>query len=152
MASSTPYWISGLSTSGSISFGCAFVAGRKRVPSPAAGKTALRTFGIIKTIVSGELKPAEEIEGGKFERITGERERGHVLQTDFGVGGKAPGGRIDHPDVGHSPGKIFFKLPHQVGVAVIRRKYFDRDQRRLIGHALFRLRPGDHADVGNPKH
>ena len=33
----------GLSTSGSISFGWAFVAGRNRVPSPAAGKTALRT-------------------------------------------------------------------------------------------------------------
>src|SRR5580693_8764078 len=34
----------GLSTSGSISFGWALVAGRKRVPRPAAGKTALRTF------------------------------------------------------------------------------------------------------------
>src|SRR6476620_839637 len=34
----------GLSTSGSISFGCAFVAGRNRVPKPAAGKTALRTI------------------------------------------------------------------------------------------------------------
>jgi seryl-tRNA synthetase len=33
----------GLSTSGSISFGCAFVAGRNRVPSPAAGNTAFRT-------------------------------------------------------------------------------------------------------------
>src|SRR4029453_8735863 len=43
-ASSTTYWIIGLSTSGSISLGCAFVAGRKRVPRPAAGKTALRTF------------------------------------------------------------------------------------------------------------
>src|SRR6478609_7219604 len=42
-ASSTAYWITGLSTRGSISFGCAFVAGRKRVPQPAAGKTALRT-------------------------------------------------------------------------------------------------------------
>src|SRR5690606_22513137 len=41
-ASSTPYWMIGLSTSGSISFGCALVAGRKRVPRPAAGKTALR--------------------------------------------------------------------------------------------------------------
>jgi hypothetical protein len=29
-----------LSTSGSISFGCALVAGRKRVPTPAAGNTA----------------------------------------------------------------------------------------------------------------
>src|SRR5213082_2949042 len=43
-ASSTPYWMIGLSTMGSISLGCALVAGRKRVPSPAAGKTALRTF------------------------------------------------------------------------------------------------------------
>src|SRR3989475_4949307 len=38
-ASSTTYWIIGLSTSGSISFGWAFVAGRNRVPSPAAGNT-----------------------------------------------------------------------------------------------------------------
>src|SRR5215472_10654910 len=42
-ASSTPYWMTGLSTTGIISFGITFVAGRKRVPSPAAGKTALRT-------------------------------------------------------------------------------------------------------------
>src|ERR1700734_755273 len=44
MASSTPYWMMGLSTSGSISLGWALVAGRKRVPRPAAGNTALRTF------------------------------------------------------------------------------------------------------------
>src|SRR5437660_12603578 len=43
-ASSMTYWMIGLSTSGSISFGCALVAGRKRVPSPAAGRTALRTL------------------------------------------------------------------------------------------------------------
>src|SRR5215208_8249619 len=34
----------GLSTMGSISLGCALVAGKKRVPSPAAGKTAFRTL------------------------------------------------------------------------------------------------------------
>src|SRR5215471_9758959 len=39
-ASSTAYWISGLSTMGSISFGLALVAGRNRVPRPATGKTA----------------------------------------------------------------------------------------------------------------
>src|SRR5215469_7320838 len=44
IASSTPYWMIGLSMSGSISFGCALVAGKKRVPNPATGKTALRTF------------------------------------------------------------------------------------------------------------
>src|SRR5215218_4685813 len=43
-ASSITYWMEGLSTRGSISLGCALVAGRKRVPRPAAGITALRTF------------------------------------------------------------------------------------------------------------
>src|SRR3954467_9510636 len=47
MASSTPYWMIGLSTSGSISLGCALVAGKKRVPRPAAGNTALRTLIVI---------------------------------------------------------------------------------------------------------
>src|SRR6185369_8225918 len=42
IASSITYWMIGLSTSGSISLGWALVAGRKRVPSPAAGNTALR--------------------------------------------------------------------------------------------------------------
>ena len=40
-ASSTTYWIAGLSTTGSISLGVAFVAGRNLVPRPAAGMTAL---------------------------------------------------------------------------------------------------------------
>src|SRR5882724_3620841 len=40
-ASSTAYWISGLSTIGSISFGLALVMGRKRVPRPATGNTAV---------------------------------------------------------------------------------------------------------------
>ena len=41
-ASSTPYWMMGLSTRASISLGCALVAGRNRVPRPAAGNTAFR--------------------------------------------------------------------------------------------------------------
>src|SRR4051812_39082914 len=45
-ASSTTYWIAGRSTTGSISFGVLFVAGRNRVPNPAAGITALVTAGI----------------------------------------------------------------------------------------------------------
>src|SRR5438093_2021928 len=63
-ASSTPYWMIGLSTSGSISLGCAFVAGKNRVPSPAAGKTALRIF--MKTplkIPSGEGQKASAFGG-----------------------------------------------------------------------------------------
>src|SRR5882757_11107417 len=46
MASSTAYWISGLSTTGSISFGLALVAGRNRVPRPATGNTAFVIFRI----------------------------------------------------------------------------------------------------------
>src|SRR5678810_1087132 len=45
-ASSTAYWISGLSTTGSISFGLALVAGRNRVPRPATGKTAVRIIEV----------------------------------------------------------------------------------------------------------
>src|SRR5215510_12659948 len=40
-ASSAAYWMSGLSTIGSISFGLALVAGRNRVPRPATGNTAV---------------------------------------------------------------------------------------------------------------
>ena len=36
-ASSTTYWMTGLSRTGSISFGVTLVPGRKRVPRPAAG-------------------------------------------------------------------------------------------------------------------
>src|ERR1043165_6900593 len=45
--SSTISWMLGVSTSGSISFGTAFVAGRNRVPSPATGSTALRTLFVV---------------------------------------------------------------------------------------------------------
>src|SRR3989337_447525 len=43
IASSAAYWISGLSTIGSISLGLALVTGKKRVPKPATGNTALVT-------------------------------------------------------------------------------------------------------------
>ena len=46
-ASSTMNCMAGVSTMGSISFGCAFVAGKKRVPSPAAGMIALRIFCFV---------------------------------------------------------------------------------------------------------
>src|SRR5207245_9070435 len=41
----------GLSTTVSISLGCAFVAGKKRVPSPAAGRTALRSRRAVALFV-----------------------------------------------------------------------------------------------------
>src|ERR1700730_17526965 len=79
MASSTPYWMVGLSTSGSISFGCALVTGRKRVPRPAAGKIAFRTRGV----------------GGIGDNLIGER------TTPHSTGHRGPPGahcrrRLDH--------------------------------------------------------
>src|ERR1700678_3268369 len=50
MHSSTAYWISGFFTTRNISFGMAFVAGRNRVPKPATGNTALRTFLVFAVI------------------------------------------------------------------------------------------------------
>src|ERR1017187_10195359 len=51
-ASSTTYWIAGLSTTGSSSLGVAFVAGRKRVPRPAAGTTAFVTAPVSGMLVT----------------------------------------------------------------------------------------------------
>jgi hypothetical protein len=47
-ASSTPYCNIGLLIIGSISLGTAFVAGRKRVPNPAAGKRHLLIINFYK--------------------------------------------------------------------------------------------------------
>src|SRR5476651_1095181 len=59
VASSTTYWMAGLSTTGSISFGVALVAGRKRVPRPATGTTAFVTpldiaFSLVVLIDIGD--------------------------------------------------------------------------------------------------
>ena len=45
-ASSTTYWIDGLSTTGSISFGWLLVAGRNRVPEPRGGDHGFADAGI----------------------------------------------------------------------------------------------------------
>src|SRR5512141_2112549 len=77
-ASSTAYWISGLSTTGSISFGLALVAGRKRVPNPATGKTAFviarialsRLIGSLAGLsgpASDEFKEARLVQHGNVE-------------------------------------------------------------------------------------
>src|ERR1700739_4904490 len=57
-ASSTAYWISGLSTTGSISLGLALVAGRKRVPRPATGNTAVRIARLETVIEDLSLRGA----------------------------------------------------------------------------------------------
>ena len=67
-ASSTTYWIDGLSTTGSIAFCCAFVAGRKRVPRPAAGMTAFLT-GMKRPSVVVVLGSGEVMSVGAFLRV-----------------------------------------------------------------------------------
>src|SRR5262249_43373149 len=66
-ASSTTYWIVGLSTSGSISLGWAFVAGRNRVPSPAAGNTAFLTFMVRPSLGRDAQERAD-----RFEQVHGD--------------------------------------------------------------------------------
>src|SRR5206468_11570653 len=58
-ASSITYWIRGLSTSGNISLGWALVAGKKRVPKLAAGKTAfeMRMHLLAPQIIVGPIQP-----------------------------------------------------------------------------------------------
>src|SRR5690606_20027376 len=60
-ASSAAYWMSGLSTIGSISLGLALVAGRKRVPRPATGNTAVliscATIRISSQVMPDDKKP-----------------------------------------------------------------------------------------------
>src|SRR6266496_4648218 len=69
-ACSITYWRAGLSTTGSISLGCDLVAGRNRVPRPAAGMTAFFTFtGQSLLGELGECIPADP-------RLTSDERRG----------------------------------------------------------------------------
>ena len=71
-ASSTTYWIAGLSTIGSISLGWALVAGRNRVPSPAAGITALVTDDDMRdhstTSLVDRARPMRDRRGRRADR------------------------------------------------------------------------------------
>ena len=55
IASYAAYWMRGLSTMGGNSFGIALVAGRKRVPNPATGKTALRNFMLCLPVLDDNI-------------------------------------------------------------------------------------------------
>src|SRR5262245_55467914 len=83
-ASSTPYWMIGLSTSGSISFGCALVAGRNRVPRPAAGKMALRTTARTFRIVT-ELFEREYRMDGRGSMLDPTFVREHIEEVRTGL-------------------------------------------------------------------
>src|ERR1700683_3669186 len=76
IASSTAYWISGLSTIGSISFGLALVAGRKRVPRPATGNTAVR-IGLTATALIANRSISAAVDA--LAQILARLEVRHVL-------------------------------------------------------------------------
>src|SRR5687768_17357249 len=84
MASSTAYWISGLSTTGSISLGTVLVAGRNRVPRPATGNTALRTCWNMLTPESKESVDAPRHRrrrgGGLVARVFGNQLAQQLLE------------------------------------------------------------------------
>src|SRR5713226_7876937 len=96
IASSTPYWIVGLSTSGSISLGWALVTGRNRVPSPAAGKIAFLTGGIVTVdnLSRGERRRCQARAGGT-PRAGGRRRAHHAACRR---GGDVFDARHDRPD------------------------------------------------------
>src|SRR5580693_8776750 len=94
-ASSTTYWIAGLSTTGSISLGVAFVAGRNRVPRPAAGTTALVTgpmSGMLVTLAGASRR---------LTRVPGEP-GGRVMDRDVPEVPDAP----DAPDALDEAGAV----------------------------------------------
>src|SRR4051812_34652635 len=82
MASSTTYWMVGMSTIGSISFGIAFVAGRNRVPSPAAGMTALRMLTPARSVDAAELPLLGFLQGLAVDAEGSDGAGAEPLETD----------------------------------------------------------------------
>jgi hypothetical protein len=79
--------MAGLSTTGSISFGVALVAGRNLVPRPAAGTTALRTPPTPWT-------PGSEADGEGDGGVDEDAERGVIMRLMLShVHESDPGGR-----------------------------------------------------------
>src|SRR5436190_14116401 len=66
-ASSIPYCRIGRSTSGSISFGMTLVAGKKRVPKPAQGKTQVRRF-ILRIYIGGEVASSDVVTSDRMRK------------------------------------------------------------------------------------
>src|SRR5947207_12385867 len=98
-ASSTAYWMIGRSTSGIISLGIALEAGRKRVPNPAAGRTALRT-----RTMSGALLGLWGRRSGRRKRHPRPHARAQVdLLTGHGVYQQSVAGQLSHPSAAADP-------------------------------------------------
>ena len=80
-ASSTMYWIAGLSTRGNISFGIAFDAGSTRVPSPAAGITAFLT-AMLKSPLNGIVHVVNKVKS--YNKTTDKNNRKEYNKENSG--------------------------------------------------------------------
>src|SRR5580698_5118448 len=80
-ASSTAYWMRGLSTTGSISLGLALVAGKNRVPRPATGNTAVRITGCDVMLILEKSVPDGLIRAviDPFAQVLAGLEMGYVF-------------------------------------------------------------------------
>src|SRR5581483_5667339 len=84
-ASSTTSCSVGTSTIGSISFGTALVAGRKRVPRPAAGMTAFRTGRMARKVArrAPSAQTGELWRGGHPLGADERAQRRHLVAIDL---------------------------------------------------------------------
>src|SRR5438445_11986720 len=139
-ASSTTYWIIGLSTRGSISLGCALVAGRNRVPSPAAGKTALRTFmGSLYVPHPRRLSAPEQHEGRDVGEPTREspdrrgadeeRQRKTAQEIEHVARGEGRGGSHQ---LGELRDVVAMKVGHDEGADAQREAVHHRREARQV--------------------
>ena len=112
-ASSTAYWISGRSTTVSISLGMVLVAGSRRVPSPATGKIALRTGLVI-----GAVRPDCR---GRWCSAS----RARSVPTGGGTAPPSGGGRSKRSALRGSPRLIEFVDPLGLGLR--------RQRQQLLG-------------------
>src|SRR5262245_32715165 len=90
--SSTTYCTVGLRPTGSISLGWDFVAGRRRVPAPATGITALRTArgAAVSAVVLIETRSAIHCPGPGRGSVTSAHDRGPLGGALLGAGPQAP--------------------------------------------------------------
>src|ERR1044072_1024902 len=97
-AAATTYWMVGLSMTGTISLGWLLVAGRNRVPSPAAGITALRTFVMSAGAPHhrvGLFDPVAAVLLGPLESLLGRGQQRPDASPAVRIGNNAEGQRDD---------------------------------------------------------
>src|ERR1041385_2496632 len=125
-ASSTTYWMVGLSMTGTISFGWLFVAGRNLVPRPGAGITGFLTFVLGEPSSSagaphhrfGFLDPVAAVLLGPLEGFLGGGQQCPDASPAVGIGSNAQRERdraglavVLHRLLAHRPADLLGQSP-----------------------------------------